>query len=554
MLVATPIINFPSNPGFKDAKWPSVTEAWNYFFGNTGYLEKHRGLDDAKIEAKIVNELYRLGAIRFNDLETKEKRVLKPYLDKSGWGYKDNQGNIVVEGKYTWADEFFEGMARIRVGLKWGFINENCEEVISPQFYDANRFSDGLSKVDYSAFIDKKGCIVIDKYSEAISDFSEGLAVVRKYSTSPPYTHGYINKKGEIVIPFKYLWVDDFSEGLAAVCLPDPNNNYNGYEFNFIQEIQEGDMYHKKERWGYIDTNGKLIISGKFFSAGSFKDGIALVEDPGLGNTNAAFSYKMYINKNGDDLTHGYQTPSEGLLLKRCREGKEIDLYGFINYEGKIIIPYNYEIARSFSEGLAAVCKNSKFGYINKYGAIVIELQYDKALSFSEGLAGVALTTEGRETWGFINKLGEMVISPKYRDVKPFMHSVSLVEPRNDKKHYIDKLGNSIINVTYEELGDCKEGIIPFRQNKKWAFFNTMGKQLTSFSYDDEGVISYKRVIVKRNGHFGLINDFGEEITPVKYNILREFNNGLARFQIDERVGMIDKKEGFVDYFGNEYW
>jgi DNA polymerase-3 subunit epsilon len=44
----------PPNPGFRDAKWPKVEEAWEYFFPDTKYIEAHRALDDAQHEALIA--------------------------------------------------------------------------------------------------------------------------------------------------------------------------------------------------------------------------------------------------------------------------------------------------------------------------------------------------------------------------------------------------------------------------------------------------------------------------------------------------------------------
>nr|WP_321406556.1 3'-5' exonuclease [uncultured Carboxylicivirga sp.] len=61
MVEATPIIKLPSRNGYGGYKWPKVEEAWHYFFGNTGYIEAHRGMDDAAHEAKIVYELYKMG-------------------------------------------------------------------------------------------------------------------------------------------------------------------------------------------------------------------------------------------------------------------------------------------------------------------------------------------------------------------------------------------------------------------------------------------------------------------------------------------------------------
>jgi DNA polymerase III epsilon subunit-like protein len=62
MLLATPICKLPPKfPGKGEYKWPSVEEAWNHLFPSISYVEKHRGADDARHEAKIILALYGLG-------------------------------------------------------------------------------------------------------------------------------------------------------------------------------------------------------------------------------------------------------------------------------------------------------------------------------------------------------------------------------------------------------------------------------------------------------------------------------------------------------------
>ncbi|MHA1488571.1 MAG: 3'-5' exonuclease [Promethearchaeota archaeon] len=55
------LMNILRIPGYYDRfKWPSVQEAWNFFFSDSDYIEKHRALDDAIHEAKIIHETYKL--------------------------------------------------------------------------------------------------------------------------------------------------------------------------------------------------------------------------------------------------------------------------------------------------------------------------------------------------------------------------------------------------------------------------------------------------------------------------------------------------------------
>lgn len=60
MKLATDICKIPHSNG-RGFKWPKVEEAHLHFFGNVGYIEKHRGADDAYFESEIVFELFKQG-------------------------------------------------------------------------------------------------------------------------------------------------------------------------------------------------------------------------------------------------------------------------------------------------------------------------------------------------------------------------------------------------------------------------------------------------------------------------------------------------------------
>ena len=58
MQTATNICRIPFPTGGSRYKWPKCQEAWDFFFPNSEYIEKHRAADDAIHEAKILFELY----------------------------------------------------------------------------------------------------------------------------------------------------------------------------------------------------------------------------------------------------------------------------------------------------------------------------------------------------------------------------------------------------------------------------------------------------------------------------------------------------------------
>jgi DNA polymerase III subunit epsilon len=57
MMLTTQVCKIKKNGRIK---WPTVEEAWKFFFPNEKYVELHRGGDDSFHEAKIVHELYKL--------------------------------------------------------------------------------------------------------------------------------------------------------------------------------------------------------------------------------------------------------------------------------------------------------------------------------------------------------------------------------------------------------------------------------------------------------------------------------------------------------------
>lgn len=111
----------------------------------------------------------------------------------------------------------------------FGFKKDGAVVILAK--YDfACDFSEGLAKVDLngkSGYIDKSGKEVIQLKYDVVGDFSEGLAAVKLNGKC-----GYINKSGKEVIPLKYDSAYYFSNGQASAIL-------NG-------------------EWGYIDKQGNF--------------------------------------------------------------------------------------------------------------------------------------------------------------------------------------------------------------------------------------------------------------------------------------------------------
>jgi DNA polymerase-3 subunit epsilon len=58
MMTATPILQLPAKYTKTGFKYPSVDEAWSYYYPNKQYKESHRAYDDAVHEAQIILTMF----------------------------------------------------------------------------------------------------------------------------------------------------------------------------------------------------------------------------------------------------------------------------------------------------------------------------------------------------------------------------------------------------------------------------------------------------------------------------------------------------------------
>jgi hypothetical protein len=129
--------------------------------------------------------------------------------------------------------------------------------------------------------------------------------------------------------------------------------------------------------------------------------------------------------------------------------------HGFIDTAGTLVIPPIYEDAGYFGDGLAPVKKNGKFGFIDRKGTLVIPYTYFESYSFYNGRAAVQLDqdqdmeTEESGKWGFIDVTGELIITYTYSEVSSFTpDGTAKVIIQNGSllgdNHHIDKNGKRL--------------------------------------------------------------------------------------------------------------
>ena len=162
--------------------------------------------------------------------------------------------------------------------------------------------------------------------------------------------------------------------------------------------------------WGYLDSTFKKLIPPIAKHAWPFtQDSLAKVEfSSGLSN-----SYLLKSNGKLIDLKYkklGF--PSEGLIAAKYK-----NKWGYVNFNGDIIIPFQYKMAYDFHDGIAMVEYNNRIGYINKSSEWVIQpiLRYG-----TNSQNGFILSQRVIGNWVFFSKSGTQLTEKTYLNAKPF--------------------------------------------------------------------------------------------------------------------------------------
>jgi hypothetical protein len=409
---------------------------------------------------------------------------------------------------------------------KWGFYSAADKKIVIPcKYLNASVFSN-------------------------ISVLNEEVAIVEDNGLKGKVQF-YINKKGENAIKLKrkHLWVTAFSNHNALHFAKVAVKKFSGIKIGMIDEqgryiakpefedcgmLANGERDREKilplnrnQKWGVMSSYGELIIPYIFDHIHNYSE--------------EGFAVCIFGLSNNLETARRYN--------KKLIQIPEAACFGFIDKKGYIVNnKFFYKAAKSFVEGFAAVQKPidkisdtvGKWGFINPAFEEISAFAYEDARSFSNGMAAVCNNKEHGK-WGFIDTNGNLLIDHKFENAFSFSRAktaatINLAAVQlNDKWGFIDKTGNEIIECKYEKAYGFYNGTAAVCINNKWGFINEQGILVVPHKYDS---------IVDKQNNTNIFND------NVNTRLDKDFSFSDGRLI---KVSL-NNKMGFIDTSGNEYW
>lgn len=163
---------------------------------------------------------------------------------------------------------------------------------------------------------------------------------------------GFINHKGKEIIAPKYDVFIFYSDGVTAV------------------------VYNKKV--GFINEYGKELVSPQYDNFRRLLDGtIFTLLDKKYGLISQDFT--TTVKPTYDAINFG-----DGMSMSNMTAAVSNGKHGFINREGKVMIPFEYDYIQITLTGYYLVQKNDKWGYISRENEVIVPVKYTEEEAWNE--------------------------------------------------------------------------------------------------------------------------------------------------------------------------
>lgn len=478
-------------------------------------------------------------------------------------GLMDWVGNTILPVEFNEIQPYSTGQFRVNRQGKWGILNERAEEVIAFDY-------------QYIAPLNKQVCIVRKDGKFGIVNYLGEEVIAAEYdritladNKAKAYkqealtvlnfdTNGQLQEDSEFGKHYTFRIGSGATPRRSTSMVEEENYMLENFEWFYFPPL---------DRWGLRKYDGTIQIEPTFDYIQIERDlgftlvGIDKMERANFDRTTYRFEmvYGLVKNEVGllvtevDFLDVRLSDFDKGLPTARCifSNGR----HGLVNNIGKILRK-DYAYIGDFKNGLARMSVQGELSgaFKSKHPLELVQTYLSRFLSNNYR---VDYTQHDRDfertaqlvcedcTWGYIDTLGRVQVSPSYTFARDFTNEVGIVEC-DEKKGMINLNGETLIPCNYDGidfLENTDNQIVKvFVEQHKYGLIDTLGQLTVSAIYDEVGSFSDGRLAVKRNNLWGFVDANGLEVIPCRFRQVNNFSEGRASVKLSRKWGFIDKQ------------
>lgn len=472
---------------------------------------------------------------------------LRPQANEKGkFGYVDENGEEVISFKYAEAYPFEEGLAKVKKGNKYGFIDPDGKSVgkikytlILPftgsycRVAVGGSYKEGVLKDAKWGFLNKRGEeILLPEYDE-IGEFEDGFTYVVKGKK-----YGLIDEHAKFLLEPKYTAVGLFDK-------------FGNCWFAVSGKIDKKTGKLLNAKYGIINKEGKIIIPAKYNSLGYFykyktKNSLGMIDCP-ASSSDAFSTYALQRPLSRlYDPGHYYN-----IMLSSLRDKQSIDSLKTAMKNTEFFIDANYLFFRKGAE---------KYGVFNDLGEVLIpEKDFNVVYCPSSGVALVAKMKRKVLNYGYYNvESGYLKTFDKDEILSSYTDGLGRIQNKNDNSvYFVDKSGNRVTDV-FRLAMNFDNGLCIVQDNGsgKFGVINNEGKNVIPFEYDNiKAAFRDNYIGVCKSDKWGFVDQEGKVVIPLVYDSVTDFEYGFAGAQANDKMwGMINKENNeIIPFMWNDF-
>ena len=394
---------------------------------------------------------------------------LFPAREFNLWGFVNQNGEWVINPEFEYCEPFSEGMAIYEEADSYGYVDLHGNKAIKAIYPEAFNFKNGIAVVNNGKFygaINRFGEEKIPFEFDDIGEFVDGLAYAQKDDK-----YGFINQKGDVIIPFVYEQAFSLNNDRALVkqngkygIIDKANTVIQPFNFDWIEPNNSDEILKVKigDNYGVLNQNGDTLLHIKYDKIGDIENDPILV---------------VYNNKVGYYLQSGdwliapkYETNPFVLDWGEFDSGLARiiinEKMGVIDTVDNRIVPAIFESMGMYEEPLYPIKKNGFWGYADSDVKLMIKYKYQVAMPFVDSLAIVKLN----DKWGMINLENEVVLPFEFNRIKRLDNEYIL---ENDSAvGLLDIKGDTILPIIFSEINTSTDDYFIVNYKGKLAYFD----------------------------------------------------------------------------------